>query len=68
MTSTADNASVEADYSAIELALIDPISHHSPFAHFLGSFEELPSQLPCFYCFRQRWRYPPLPFLTIAKR
>ncbi len=29
MTSTADNAAVEADYSAIDLALIDPISHHS---------------------------------------
>ncbi len=28
MTSTADNAGREIDYSSVDLALIDPISHH----------------------------------------
>ena len=28
MTSTADNAAMKTDYSAIDFALIDPISHH----------------------------------------
>ncbi len=29
MTSTADNAAMKTHHSAIDLALIDPISHHS---------------------------------------
>ena len=28
MTSTTDKVAMEIDYSAVDLALIDPISHH----------------------------------------